>query len=147
MSYHWHQSEEVTFYWVCSSDLCWLLYLLIFNLQKSKIVAPQTTFRKIKSEISINKRSNQNHTTSNNEKKAHLFYLQLVEYVLYLRRSTKSQHREALSLRFILHLFLIHFRERNDITPVAEPWRIREEHLLSIWGLIFYKLKLAPHIH
>ena len=137
----------MTFHWVCSSDLCWLLHLLIFNLQKSKIVAPQTTFRKIKSEISIHKRSNQNHTISNNEKKACLFCLQLVEYMLYLRRSTKSQDREALSLRFILHLFLIHFRERNDITPIAEPWRTREEHLLSIWGLIFYKLKLAPHIH
>ena len=136
----------MTFHWVCSSDLCWLLHLLIFNLQKSKI-APQTAFRKIKSEISIHKRSNQNHTISNNEKKACLFCLQLVEYMLYLRRSTKSQDREALSLRFILHLFLIHFRERNDITPIAEPWRTREEHLLSIWGLIFYKLKLAPHIH
>lgn len=54
--------------------------------------------------------------------------------VLYLRGSAESQNRKTFCFCFVFHLLFIFLGKRNYITPIAKPWRTREEHLVSIWA-------------
>lgn len=54
--------------------------------------------------------------------------------VTYLRSSAESQNRKTFCFSFVFHLLFIFFGKRNDIAPIAKPWRTREEHLVSIWA-------------
>lgn len=54
--------------------------------------------------------------------------------VLYLRGSAESQNRKTFCFCFVFHLLFIFLGKRNYITPIAKPWRISEEHLVSIWA-------------
>lgn len=76
--------------------------------------------------------------------------------VLYLRGSAKSQNRKAFCFCFVFHLLFIFLGKRNYITPIAKPWRIRQEHLVSIWpynsntkisSLNILTIMHAPQLH